>query len=629
MSTSIDGCLMGLSQNLKDKNLYVYQPVGQYAIHKPTISEVPDSKLTNEIWVLTPVSIICLGEIKVSDAGDGYTYKYGDKEAELYEWNWKWIKKYPVSIMTESVITEVHRSDAISNPQIKRTWGQYCNDIYNSYVMIEGYNKPLRGRSEILVVKDNKVFLSLKNDSYKIPGGTWDENEDHMQSAIRECNEEALMNVKNTRYVGSYVELSEPKNWMKDKIPKEQWWYGYYIDVYACEYSGKYTGHVNQHDKDSIGQTGKFYDISKYWNRLKDIHKEALVGLYKKSVITGTGCGEIAKSGTDYDNHKNMLTVQTLALKNSIDIFDKKFDDYKSVRQRINRMIDECTGTTAQYVRENFIMVRNNLRLMLNDKNRRNEWNDIKKLLYDFDNIYIPKIEKKIALLEKTKDCYVTEGFDEENEVFVEESFITGKLGDTIYKPVYIFLSFTFSPLATLIKKVTSQSFSHSSIAFDSGLKDMCSFGMDPHTKKLGFCEFEDIKAGFFTNPDAYYSLYVHLAPEKEYNAIQQAIQKFKDKADDLRYSFAGLVNILFGKETNYKNEWFCSEFVANVMSIGNPNLFSKHYSLYTPGDLAKIIQFTEIDSGNIIKYDEKKINRKVKKLLAERGFTNVRSTKK
>lgn len=522
----------------------------------------------------------------------------------------------------ESVVTEVQQSDVISNPQIKRTWGQYCDGIYNSYVMIEGYNKPLRGRSEILVVKDNKVFLSLKNDSYKIPGGTWDENEDHMQSAVRECNEEALMNVKNTRYVGSYVELSEPKNWMKDKIPKDQWWYGYYIDVYIGEYSGKYIGHVNQHDKDSIGQIGKFYDISKYWDQLKDIHKEALTGIYNESVVTEGS--KVLEKKNGYD----LAVLSARISQNTIDLYDKKFDDYKSVRKRITGMINDSTYTTAPLVRDHLTMVRNNLALILKQKKRSNEWYDAQKLLKDMDTLYLPKINKKIQILANSNNAYVTEGFDEANSYFVQESFITGELGNTVFRPVYIFLSFTFSPLAKIIKKVTSQEFSHSSIAFDSGLKDLCSFGTDPDTGRMGFCAFENIKAGLYKNPNAYYALYVYLAPEMEYIAIKDAVEKFKQRADKLRYSVAGLANILFGKETNYKNEWFCSEFVANVMSIGNPKLFEKHYSLYTPGDLAKIIQFTEVDSGKIIKYDEKKVNRKVKKLLAERGFTNVKTRK-
>ena len=48
---SIDGALMGLSQNLTGKEFYVHQPkdVNKKAIYKPTVKEVPDVKITGEV----------------------------------------------------------------------------------------------------------------------------------------------------------------------------------------------------------------------------------------------------------------------------------------------------------------------------------------------------------------------------------------------------------------------------------------------------------------------------------------------------------------------------------------------------------------------------------------------------
>lgn len=95
-STNIDGCLKGLSQNLTGKEFYIYKPVGFYDVITPTEKQVPDVKITNERWITSPVDVKMIGKIKVTgdDGKPGYKYKYGNNEAELYGWNWKWIDQY-------------------------------------------------------------------------------------------------------------------------------------------------------------------------------------------------------------------------------------------------------------------------------------------------------------------------------------------------------------------------------------------------------------------------------------------------------------------------------------------------------------------------------------------------------
>lgn len=107
---SIDKCLMALSQKCTDMELYIHIPdnISKYEVLKPNISEVPDSKITNEYWICSPVKVKCIGKIKViGDAGeDGIPYKYGDKTAELYKWNWEWVDRF-----NESYVHEVDNTD--------------------------------------------------------------------------------------------------------------------------------------------------------------------------------------------------------------------------------------------------------------------------------------------------------------------------------------------------------------------------------------------------------------------------------------------------------------------------------------------------------------------------------------
>lgn len=104
-STSIDGCLMALSQNITDKVFYVYQPVGKHKVITPTEKQVPDVKITKERWICEPVELTSIGKIKAIDVNgpkdDGIPYRYGpnkEHEARLYAWGYKWIEKYNESI---------------------------------------------------------------------------------------------------------------------------------------------------------------------------------------------------------------------------------------------------------------------------------------------------------------------------------------------------------------------------------------------------------------------------------------------------------------------------------------------------------------------------------------------------
>ena len=75
---TIEKCLMALSMNCKDLvfNVYEVDNVDDYQIFKPSTIEVPDSNITGELWILTPVKIRFVGKIKCIDSteNDGYTF---------------------------------------------------------------------------------------------------------------------------------------------------------------------------------------------------------------------------------------------------------------------------------------------------------------------------------------------------------------------------------------------------------------------------------------------------------------------------------------------------------------------------------------------------------------------------
>lgn len=91
-SSSINGCLIALSQNLEGKEFYVHTPVDMNSLKivKPSKSQVPDISHTKELWVTNPVKIKAFCKIIVGKAKDKpLMYKYGDnKIAYLYAWEY-------------------------------------------------------------------------------------------------------------------------------------------------------------------------------------------------------------------------------------------------------------------------------------------------------------------------------------------------------------------------------------------------------------------------------------------------------------------------------------------------------------------------------------------------------------
>lgn len=164
-------------------------------------------------------------------------------------------------------------------PRIIKTWGIVDDKgLYNKCLKVSGFDKPLRGRSEMLIIHGDKLFLALdKNGNYKIPGGGWEQNENHMDSAIRETREEVRINVKNIRPASAYITYAnKPAKWVTDTIAEKDWWYGSYTEVYIGEYDSKYMGKIDEYDKDNMINIGKFYKISDVYDNLLDIHKNAI-----------------------------------------------------------------------------------------------------------------------------------------------------------------------------------------------------------------------------------------------------------------------------------------------------------------------------------------------------------------
>lgn len=91
---SVSKCLAGLSQNVEGKTFYVYSPdnIKSYKVYKPNSKAVPDSEITDELWITEPVKLKQVGKITITgNRGEaGKSFSYGNHTAELYD---DWIYK--------------------------------------------------------------------------------------------------------------------------------------------------------------------------------------------------------------------------------------------------------------------------------------------------------------------------------------------------------------------------------------------------------------------------------------------------------------------------------------------------------------------------------------------------------
>lgn len=280
-STSIDGSLMGLSQNLKDKELYVHIPESEVNIYKPSVKQVPDCKITGEVWVKDKVNIKCIGKIKViKDKGlPGHRYMYGDgKSAELYDWDWKWEEKYSVN---ESVIIESY------NPHYtysKLSSQKEISDFKNSMKIVFNSNDKPNDKliKSMKKIEDNGTVIGyIGFSSYKIDGkkylgiGNFMVLPQYQSKGYGANIITDIININKNKYdeIYCYVEESNTRaiSFYK-RVGKVGHLtdYGYYVTLYSSK------SHVNEstiEDFEIEAETG-FYDKHNRWNPIVIINGE-------------------------------------------------------------------------------------------------------------------------------------------------------------------------------------------------------------------------------------------------------------------------------------------------------------------------------------------------------------------
>lgn len=158
---------------------------------------------------------------------------------------------------------------------------------------------------------------------------------------------------------------------------------------------------------------------------------------------------------------------------------------------------------------------------------------------------------------------------------------------------------------ARLIRLLTGEPYSHTSIALDMELNEMYSFARKHiyNPFNSGFVD-EHIETGVFgKDKNVFCSVYAIPVTEQQYQRIQQEIRRFINNRDVYNYNYIGLIGILFGKNISSEKNYFCSQFVSHILQQSGIYLFQKENGLIRPYDFHIRLKDRRIYKGKLSEY--------------------------
>ncbi|MRH44060.1 hypothetical protein GH741_15560 [Aquibacillus halophilus] len=169
-------------------------------------------------------------------------------------------------------------------------------------------------------------------------------------------------------------------------------------------------------------------------------------------------------------------------------------------------------------------------------------------------------------------------------------------------RKIYLLFSDTGTFLAKAINVYTKTPLNHASIAFDLSLEEVYSFGRKNQRNPFsgGFVK-EDTRTSFFEKAKC--AVYSFSITELEYERIRRRIQQMEEQKDHYKYNALGLLGVAFNRELSRENAYFCSQFVATILSECGIYQNDKPACLIRPQDLIAWHQLQLVYQGSLQAY--------------------------
>lgn len=167
---------------------------------------------------------------------------------------------------------------------------------------------------------------------------------------------------------------------------------------------------------------------------------------------------------------------------------------------------------------------------------------------------------------------------------------------------VFLIYSANQSFLSKAIKCYTKETYNHVSIALDKELNQTYSFGRKKITNPLigGFVQEDFWDPFFLTSECAIYSLKI---TQEQYQSMIKEIDYFEVNKQLFQYNFLGLLALSLKLNFEREHAFFCSEFIATLLSKSKVTNFQKKHHFVTPKDILELRELEKIYEGQVINY--------------------------
>lgn len=159
-------------------------------------------------------------------------------------------------------------------------------------------------------------------------------------------------------------------------------------------------------------------------------------------------------------------------------------------------------------------------------------------------------------------------------------------------KTISILLTRNTDIRTRILRLLTGGKYTHASIGIEGDRNRFYSFV----TK--GFCAE---KPWIFTqNKKKTCALYQISVTDETYEIIKSRLDEFKRDKTDYQYSFLGALLCYLRVPHHFKNRYFCSQFVAELLSMSGELQLKKSSSLYNPNDFEREPQLALCFQGRL-----------------------------
>ncbi len=140
---------------------------------------------------------------------------------------------------------------------------------------------------------------------------------------------------------------------------------------------------------------------------------------------------------------------------------------------------------------------------------------------------------------------------------------------------IYIVLSHTGTLLSRVIKLVTGNEYTHSSISLEENLEEMYSFGrLNPYNPFIGGFVKEGKNIGTFKRfKNTKVGVYKLEITESQYNEIVENIKYIEKNKEKFKFNILGLAFAGINKRVTKKNTFYCAEFVRYILKKSGINV--------------------------------------------------------